>query len=280
MQFQFVLFFLTSAATADQPWTNLKTTFGLPGGVSFHAQPRTQVEAIEAGLSPISSDNVCAGKHLGFAYADPDEPSLVLLYDEAGYIAGVQSTLLKIAVDTNFFDITNMPAYTEGTFFDQEAWFTTAYFVDPEVICNGGRTEQQWNEQGTGDRLWVQVGETPDNFRKIPLTDATAEENGFYKHKCFPGMGTHWIEFNYDLDQDCNSVFPVQILYDHGVLTGFVWQHNAFLPGTRWEHPNELAINGIVQDPPQCMLDMVEKPGLSTMHHYFFEYPWLTQCIF
>lgn len=280
MQLHYIFCIFISAASADQ-WVDLKTTFGLnPLGNAFESQPRTQEEAISYGYSPISADNACAGKHLGFAYADPNEPSLVLLYDEAGYIAGVQSVLLDSAVDPAYAPLADIPAYTAGTFFEEKAWFTTAYFVDPSVICAGGRTEDQWNSQGTGDRLWIQVGETPDNFVKIPLTRAEADgTDNWYKHWCFLGMGTHYMEFNYEIDQDCSSVLPVQILYDQGVITGFVWEHLAHLPGERWEHPDTQAVNMIIDRAPQCALDAVFTPGLSTLHHYFYSYPWLTLCL-
>ena len=31
------------------------------------------------------------------------------------------------------------PVYVRGSWMGEVAWFTTAYFVDPLVICNGGR---------------------------------------------------------------------------------------------------------------------------------------------
>ena len=38
------------------------------------------------------------------------------------------------------------------------AYLTTMYFVDPSIICAGGRTQEQFDSQGTGDRLVIQVG--------------------------------------------------------------------------------------------------------------------------
>ena len=37
------------------------------------------------------------------------------------------------------------------------AYLTTMYFVDPSIICTGGRTQEQFDSQGTGDRLVIQV---------------------------------------------------------------------------------------------------------------------------
>ena len=38
-----------------------------------------------------------------------------------------------------------------------DAYFTTIYFVDPQLICGGGRTQEMFDSQGTGDRLLIQV---------------------------------------------------------------------------------------------------------------------------
>jgi len=282
MQFGLVLLLCLGVATADK-WPNFRTTFGLNlFGNIFEPQPLTRGQAIAYGYSPVSADNTCAGAFLGFAYADPAEPSVVMLYDDNGYIAGTQSVILKSALDpAASFKPDTIPAYVAGTFFDQEAYFTTAYFVDPAVICAGGRTDEQVEEQGTGDRLWIQVGDTPDNFVKIPLVQSEADETAnWYKHLCFVGMGTHYMEFNYEIDQDCNAILPVQILYDQGVITGFVWQHVVYLPGERWEHPDTNAVNMIIDKPPQCALDLAGQSSLTTLHHYFYDHPWFTQCIF
>ena len=68
----------------------------------------------------------CDGKFLGHRYADPSDPSLVknkmklslsftffnictmqvIIYDDAGYIAGVQSVLLERDVDMSVNDLT------------------------------------------------------------------------------------------------------------------------------------------------------------------------------
>jgi hypothetical protein len=51
----------------------------------------------------------------------------------------------------------------------QPAYYTTAYFVDPAVICNGGRSGADFATHGTGDRLLFQNG-TPDDLITVPLT--------------------------------------------------------------------------------------------------------------
>ena len=136
-----------------QKWPGLRTTFGVnPFGGFFHPQPRTVTEAVADGWHKISS---CGdrGKFLGNRYVEQLGHSLILIFDNAGYIAGSQSMVPTIYVtDTDLFD---HPAYHLDFMGHWEAYFTTAYFVDPEVICNGGRSEADFKRDGTGDRLVI-----------------------------------------------------------------------------------------------------------------------------
>merc|ERR1712168_37156 len=259
-----------------EKWPELRTTFGVnPFGSAFASRPTTEAEARQAGWVNVGS---CSSSFAGSRYMLPHDQSLLLMYDDAGYISGVQSTLLKSDVP-DISDLDNNPFYQAGDFGGQDAYFTTAYFVDPAIICNGGRTQEQFDQDGLGDRLLIQNGPTPDDHIVIPMTQVEAEaESDWYDHFCFLGMGDHFIGFNYQPDQDCFKVPPVQILYDDGKIHGFVWQHIAFLPGDKWEHPDGKAIQAIVDRPPTCLHEYVNNPGLSTMHHYFKPRPWFTGC--
>ena len=78
----------------------------------------------------------------------------MIIFDDAGYIAGVQSVLLERDVDMSVNDLTKQAekqlfgkmmeimqaVYVQDVWMGEVAWFTTAYFVDPLVICNGGRS--------------------------------------------------------------------------------------------------------------------------------------------
>ena len=120
----------------------------------------------------------------------------------------------------------------------------------------------------------------------IPQLEADAlAEDDWYEHKCFPGMGKHVIGFNYDPDQDCDKVMPLQILYHEGQLSGFVWQHNVKIPQDWsgkgfhiWEYPDAMAVGAIIDHPPTCTIEHNKNPGMSTMHHYFLNLPWTSYC--
>ena len=92
-------------------------------------------------------------------------------------------------------------------------------------------------------------------------------------------MGRHYFNLNYDVNAPCDDLTPIQVVFSDGVLNAFVWQHPATLTGggDRWESVNSLAISGIVESAPNCLYDLVEEPGVSTMHVYLRNYE--TLCI-
>merc|ERR1712002_526641 len=163
---------LSLALVCADKWPALKTTFSLNPFGGFNNQPRTASEAESAGWELLAS---CEGKFLGHRYANPADFSIVLIFDDAGYIAGTQSVIPLQYVDSTIVDYSGNPAYQLDMWYDQEAYITTAYFVDPSIICAGGRSSDAWESQGTGDRLMVQVGETPDSLLNIPLTRGEAD---------------------------------------------------------------------------------------------------------
>ena len=96
---------------------------------------------------------------------------MVLIMDAGGYIAGMQSVVMKEkALDDEFIDFSGNPYYVLDAWFGDEAYYLTAYFVNTTLICDGGRTEEEFADQGTGDRLSLQNGPTPSDLQEIPLT--------------------------------------------------------------------------------------------------------------
>ena len=73
-------------------------------------QPRTRAEAEAAGWQQLSGCSEAA-VFLGERYGHPEDDSLVLIYDAAGYIAGSQSVVAASAVDTSLVDMSRQPAY-------------------------------------------------------------------------------------------------------------------------------------------------------------------------
>ena len=96
---------------------------------------------------------------------------MVVLLDGNGFIAGIQSVVMKqYTMDDQFYNFTKNPYYVLGDWNGEEAFFVTAYFVDTAIICNGGRTEEEFQNEGTGNRFSFQNGPTNMDLEEIPLT--------------------------------------------------------------------------------------------------------------
>ncbi|CAB4069777.1 unnamed protein product [Lepeophtheirus salmonis] len=202
-------------------------------------------------------------------------PNIVFIYDVNGYIAGIQSIVDQAAWDNGYVNFHNKSMYQPSTINGKDVFLTTAYFVDPQIICSTGRTRYQYKTQGTGYTLIFQNGEdiSQKNLMEIPLIEENLKDSDFWnEHLCFINMGKHYFNLHYDPEESCGNLFPVQLIYEEGFLHGFVWQHFGTLPGDFWEHPPALAISKIIKDPPTYILDAIGTVGLSTMHIYFKNY--------
>lgn len=88
-------------------------------------------------------------------------------------------------------------------------------------------------------------------------------------------MGKHWFTFDYDPAYPCDDTVPWQIVYDlDGALNGVVSQHVAAPTGSLWEPISTLALNAIVDSPPQCLADAIadSAPGATALHMYVDNY--------
>jgi len=274
------------ASAQDTYWRHMLTTFGPIPGISnwFAAQPRTLTELTDEGWVQISS---CDDNNPNFPgdrfVRSVDDKDIVVLLDGNGFIAGIQSVVMKeYTMDDQFYNFTKNPYYVLGDWNGEEAYFQTVYFVDTAIICNGGRTEEEFLNEGTGNRFSWQNGPTNMDLQEIPLTkDEMLGNDEWYEHFCFVNMGEHFFPMPPAAgdDYDCNEGMPLmQVTYWRGVLNGFIFSHFADLPGNRWEKPSDpSAIGLIANEPPKCLLDFAEQGMLSTMHVWVDDY--IVTCI-
>ncbi len=61
-----------------------------------------------------------------------------MIYDVNGFIAGMHSVINKEAADVSTFAFEKSLWYRLDDSLGYEAYLTTAYFVDPAMICEGG----------------------------------------------------------------------------------------------------------------------------------------------
>merc|ERR1712156_586496 len=121
------------ASAQDTYWRHMLTTFGpIPGiGAAFAAQPRTLKELTDDGWVQISS---CADNNPNFPgdrfVRSVDDKDIVILLDGNGFIAGIQSVVMKdYTLDDTYYNYSDDPYYVLGDWNGEEAYFFTAYFV-------------------------------------------------------------------------------------------------------------------------------------------------------
>jgi hypothetical protein len=78
-----------------------------------------------------------------------------------------------------------------------QAYVTTAYFVDPSTICTTGRTQEQFDADGTGTDILFQNGPSfaPENLIRAPQTeDEIVAEVSINQKRRFLSI---WLDFDF-----------------------------------------------------------------------------------
>ncbi|GFO02762.1 hypothetical protein PoB_002926700 [Plakobranchus ocellatus] len=271
----FVLIAIVVNVDADEPlWNGLRVKWGRDATTHFLAQPRTITEAEDAGYERIGP-STCGGTtaYNGLAYATDNDPSLTLLYDVRGKIAGIQAGVLRSLFDTTGYPSQNIrpPFVLDGQ--ENNRYVITAYFTDPSKICTEGRTDEQFDEEGTGDNLWIQIGEDPSTLMAIPKQQADIQPP-WEMGGCVPTMGRHYW-YNQTVDMDCDNFFPVFLMYNEGMLTGFGWAFVTEIQSNFLEYPGFGFLGAFMATVPSCLQT---RGILSSMHIYMTDDPWNNYC--
>jgi len=224
-------------------------------------------------------DDMCAtgnGKFFGQRYWYKQDPTVILLYDKNGIIAGIQTSFPKTKYTP--------PAHLKDKYYidDGDFWTLTAYFVEPSTICTEGRSKADLSTQGTGTGLWLQYGQDPikDSFH-VPNTEAEMKEkNPNWGHgRCFWTMGKHYW-YNVSQTMDCDDFVPNCILYNGGKLTAFCFATGANLieSSNRFDSPAPAnkVLDKFFDSTPDCFFKNPNYFLVSTMHVYFIDSPRLT----
>jgi len=237
----------------------------------FDGVPRSLDENKE--IFQLKDDQCAAGgqKFLGQRYWYKQDPSLILLFDKNGIIAGIQTSALKSKF-TPYPDL--MKYYMD----DGDYWTLTAYFVDPSTICTTGRTKEDLQSQGTGTGLWLQFGPNAvTDSVSIPVKEDDIKQTKWGYGKCFYTMGQHYW-YNVSKGMDCGDFLPNCLLYNKGQLTGFCFATNAILPSDRYDSPSPTnkVVNKFLDPVPDCFFSDKSYAKLSTLHVYFIDSPQLS----
>jgi len=269
---------------AEPTWQGLRVTWGvnLLSSRVFAKLPLTESKARSEGFSRLAGG--CTEKFLGHRYMKGLDTTAVLLYDVNGYIAGIQYGIPRndvVTVNTSF-NYDQSPAFQHDKIFgEEEIYFLTAYFVDPSTICSGGRTREQYLQDGTGTGLYFQNGTNPiRDSVEVPLYEKDMADTHWVKGGCVRSMGVHYW-YNMHENMSCSDMFPFTAIYNRGKLTNFAFiSPGHFEFSRRFEHPPASTISMFLPTPvPRCVYREFETAGgFSSMHVYFTIRPWNMLC--
>ena len=103
-------------------------------------------------------------------------------------------------------EVVQHPAYQLDSWFSAPAYLTTMYFVDPSLICAGGRTQDQYDSQGTGDRLVVQV----DSLQFVQKLELQTKISQSRRSEKSPTWAFSWLKVP-------TSTFTFKTLFSKGL---------------------------------------------------------------
>jgi hypothetical protein len=247
---------------SQHTWNGLYATWTPVPQRGFDAYPRDLTEKHNF----VFKDNLCDGvKFRGQRYWSKSDPAIMLLFDKNGIIAGMQSSAPKDKFT---------PGMARGFVDDGAYWTQTFYFVNPDTICNKGRTKADLEKEGTGTGFWIQYGPDPKvNIINLPLSEQEIKKTLWGSGRCLPSMGQHyWL--NVTENMSCMDFFPSCLLVNNGTLNGFCLAKNVFIDSPLYDfpHPVPSALKATLDPVPKCFFEK-EYADLSSLHVYFHSNP-------
>jgi charged multivesicular body protein 7 len=265
---------------SSDKWDGLEVTWGINpfSSINFATLPRTTQDAASSAFTPFPGGSQCMSgsqnQFAGFRYWYNNDPAVILLFDVNGFIAGIQT-----AIDTTKSNYQPTAQLAGHPFIKDDNYLVlTAYFVDPSKICTTGRTNDDFNNQGTGNALYFQNGTNPiTNSIPIPLAVGDMGATQWTEGKCFWSMGLHYW-YNVRTDMSCDEFFPFFVLYNSGKVNGFGFAMNTPLDSSRYEHPTPDDASHFIAPYPNCFKTDPTFAKLSTMHVYLSSSPHSDLC--
>ncbi len=86
---------------------------------------------------------------------------------------------------------------------------TTVYFVNPQLICHGGRTAEEFAQCGTGDRVWLQLG----TEKHLALRNISRDNSLYRKVKSRYQVGRSYF-FVWKPFFDLHTSITIQVFID------------------------------------------------------------------
>jgi len=281
-----VIFALTSGFLfgGGPSWNDFRITWSANIGLgkwTFDNLPRTVWDAKDMGWE--KKDDFCKvqgpfkGQRYWFKMDFGMDPAVLLIFDKNGYIAGIQTHLPKGAkIPTKELNNKYFIEESDG------GVTLTMYFIAPSRICDG-RTEENFENEGTGTGFYIQNG--PDPLQDIfhtPKYEEDAVKEGWVGRNCLPTMGRHyWLDVH--KDSDCNKIRPFFLLYNQGELNAFAFVFSVPLGypeplSPRYELNDVNSVAASMTDVPECLATSQETNGKWIVMHTYMSSPYKNIC--
>jgi len=271
---------LTSGSLFNKgSWDGLKVTYNFNpfANDAYAKMPQETSDCSKAKFQ--LKDSFCqgSGTFVGYRYWQVNDPSVMLIFDVNGYIAGIQTGIPKDQF-TPSAALQNHPYIEDGDY-----WTLTVYFVETGIICAPGRSKSQFKDQGNGYKFFIQNGTNPST----DLVDISLNENDLNTDpmtnplwgtsKCNWGQGNHYW-YKVTPSMDCSTIFPFYLLYNSGVLNAFGFFVNTIVTSARFEETTSSTLEKMMQSVPECYYQDPNYHQVSSMHVYLTDNPLLDLC--
>lgn len=271
-------------------WNDLKTTF-----MQFNKIQRTMNKAYRkmnwrtllSNGSMTNGGGECENKFGDFEFngiplTNPEDKALVALYDRNGIIAGVQAYLPVDEVKTqgNVLQYSRVPMINKVELGGRQFYVVTAYFMQPDSICTHGRSKSEMRREGTATGLWFQNGPKPTELVRAPTVRREAIQQGWTDNPCLSKMGFHnFFQFSHPESMDCTDLRPVFLLFTpEQQLLGFGFSFIGNGVSKQFEHVNKQVSRLTIGNVPQCVDQLIDNVGISTLHVYLLNKPQDIKC--
>lgn len=276
----FALISLSSGSFFNKgSWDGLKLTYNFNpfANDAYSKMPQETSDCSKDKF--VLKDSFCSGSgnFVGYRYWQANDPSVFLIYDVNGYIAGIQTGIPK-----NQF--TPAPALQNHPYIDDgDYWTLTAYFVETGIVCAPGRSKSQFKDQGNGYRFFIQNGTNPmTDLISISLSEKDLNTDPLTSPlwgttKCFWGQGNHYW-YKVTPGMDCTEFFPFYLLFNNGDLNAFGFFVTTNVASARFEQTTSSTLEKMMESVPQCFYQDPNFQQVSGMHVYLTDNPLLNLC--
>ncbi|KAJ8713857.1 hypothetical protein PYW08_007477 [Mythimna loreyi] len=260
-------------ASDAKPWNeNMAYKFDILNG--FHFLPLTLVAAKNQGYELVQGPKHPGYSQLNGMWVKKDQECLLigLYYDVSGRIAAVQINQEANKVN-GYYDATRQ-GFKTWTYNSVNYLYITIYLVGED----GQNNSASYDSTKVLRDEYLRVTGLNGTLDKI-ATNPTKIDSVWTEQACIIMMGKHYY-YKMTPTLSCDSAFyPWFPLYDmktnQMIGVGFMALGQS---KCNLEKPDVSAVKMIVPTAPQCLYDLVEKIGVSTLHIYFVDRPRFISC--